>query len=336
MKTKNILFFALIAAALFSFAYAVNSITPFRGFLVVLPDQINAQPGQVVEVSGGILNIGFYWEHNFSVTYSGLPSDFQVNITPNYWENMMTVREWDTVNGLRKVPVPFNITIQVPATASGAYAVNITGQEFQSWRQTANSSVFVLKVGGNATVAQTQGTVSISELLVPEAIEEFKPFNVSFNLVNSGNENQTVNISLQAPSDWTTTAGQSILVLANGSSPVVFSVVPTSTAGNLAVVMQYPYQQTVINITKAGPYLIPTTTETQAPQLSTTALITFVKENTVLTIIIVVVIAILVWYFASTYSFYTKRKKPEEMKKQIETEPKPIDTTSQDEAITKQ
>jgi len=330
VKTKNILFFVIVALTLFSLAYVVNSITPFRGFVMTLPDQVNAQPGDTLVVSGSLMNIGFYWLHNFNLTYSGLPSDFAVNFTPQYWEHLMTIRAWDPVNGTYKVPIPFNITIKIPATASGAYAINVTGQEFQSWKMIGNSSVFVLKVGGNATSVATQGTISISELLVPETIEELQPFNVTFNLVNSGTENQTANISLQAPADWTVTAKQSLQVPANGSAPVVFTIIPTASAGNLAVVLEYPYQQTILNVTKAGPYLIPTTVS--AINLPS-GLISFAQENTVLTIIIAIVVLILVWYVASTYSFYSKRKKPEEMKKQIETAPKMIETTSQDEAI---
>lgn len=346
MKTKNILFIAIVVTAIFSFSFAVNSITPFRGFVINVPSEVDVQPGQTVTVNGSVQNIGLYWEHNFTVTLSGLSTDFQINITPNYWPDMMTIRAWNPVQGLYKVPVPFNMTIVIPDTASGVYAVNVTGQEHQSWRSMSNSSIFILKVGGNATNAtpiSTAGVISISDLIVPDSIEEFKPFNVTFNLLNSGNTNQTVNISLQAPSDWTITAKQSLLVLANGSTPVIFSAIPTSTAGNLAVVLEYPYQQTVINVTKSGPYLIPTTTATLgAPAFSTTALLTFVQQNSVLTIIIAVVILILIWYFFSTYSFYSKRKEPEEMKKQIETPeeiktmPKLIETSPQDEAIVKQ
>jgi cell division protein FtsL len=333
VKTKNILFFAIAVATVFSLSYIANSITPYRGFIMALPDQVDAQPGQEILVNGSLMNIGFYWLHEFNLTYSGLPSDFQVNFTPQYWEHLMTIRAWDNVNGTYKVPVPFSMTIKIPDTAAGAYAINVTGQEFQSWKQIHNSTVFVLRVGGNVTAVSAQGTISITELIVPEMIEEFKPFNVTFNLVNSGYTNQTANVSLQAPADWTVTAGQSIEVPTNSSVPVIFSVIPTATSGNLAVILGYPYQQTVINITRAGPYLVPTTTGTEAPQLLPSGLFSFVKENTVLTIIIAIVALILVWYFISTYSFYSKRKKPEEMKKQIETAPKMIETTSQEEAI---
>lgn len=333
MKTKNILFFAIVALTLFSFSYVANSITPFRGFIMALPDQINAQPGDTVVVNGSLLNIGYYWLHDFNLTYNGLPSDFQVNFTPSYWESLMTIRAWDPVNGLYKVPVPFNMTIKIPATASGAYAINITGQEFQSWKQIQNSSVFVLKVGGNATPVSAQGTISVSQLIVPESIEEFQPFNVTFNLVNSGNQNQTANVSLQAPADWTVTAQQSVQVPVNNSVPVVFTVIPTATSGNLAVVLEYPYQQTIINVTQAGPYLVPVTPSAALPSGLPSGLLSFVQENTVLTIIIAIVVLILIWYFVSTYTFYSKRKKPEQMKKQVETVPKTIETTSQEEAI---
>ena len=336
MKTKNILFFVIVLTTLFSLSYIANSYTPFRGFILTVPDQVDAQAGQEIVVNGSLLNIGFYWLHNFNLTYSGLPTDFQVNFTPQYWEHLMTIRAWDPVNGTYKVPVPFNMTIKIPSTATGAYAINVTGQEFQTWKQIHNSSVFVLRIvgtiSGNVTPVAIQGTISISELIVPETIQELQPFNVSFNLVNSGDKVQTANISLQAPADWTVTAEQSVDVPANTSVPVIFTVIPTATSGNLAVVLKYPYQQTVINITKAGPYLIPSTNETQVSQLLPSGLISFVQENSVLAIIIVIVIVILAWYFASTYSFYTKRKKPEEMKKQIES-PEKIETISQEEAI---
>lgn len=346
METKNILFLTVILGTIFSLSYVATSITPFRGFIVNTPQEVDVNSGQTIVVNGSILNIGFYWEHQFNLTYSGVPSSYNVTFTPNYWEDMMTIRAWDPVNGVYRVPVPFNIIINVPSDAiAGVYAFNVTGQEFQSSRYVHNTSIFILKVSGAATpsnVTETQGVVSISQIIVPESVEEFKPFNISFDVVNSGTANQTVNISLQGPADWTLTAPQSVLVPAGSSVPLVFSAIPTSTAGNLAVVLTYPYQQTILNITKAGPYLVPTSiSQPKAPQFSTTALITFVQKNTVLTIIIAIVILILIWYFVSTYSFYSKRKKPEEMKKQIETvpkvtEPKTINTISQDEAIVKQ
>jgi preprotein translocase subunit YajC len=337
VKTKNILFFALIVVTLFSFSYVANSYTPIWAFKIVTPHTVSVQPGQQVTFTAGILNLGVYWLHEFNLSSSGLPSDFQVEISPNYFETVRIVRDWNYTYGGGRIPEPFNITIKVPDTASGAYSVNITGQEFRSYRKIANSTGFILLVGGNVTnVTAVQGVISITDLIVPETIEEFKAFNVTFSLVNSGDQDQNVNISLQAPSDWTVTAGQSISVPANNSVPVVFSIIPTATSGNLAVVLGYPYQQTVLNLTKAGPYLVPSTNETVAPVLLPSGLMTFVQENTVLTIIIAIVILILIWYFVSTYSFYQKRKKPEEMKKQIDTTPKVINTSSQDEAIFKQ
>lgn len=342
MKTKNILFAALIVATLFSFSFVVSSITPYYGIVINLPIQIDAQPGQTVMVNGTITNIGTYFQHEFTLTSSGVPSDFNVTLEPNYWAVLPVIRAWDPVNGLYRTGVPFNLTIVIPQSASGTYAVNITGQDHVSWRKPFNSTVFVLRVGGNitnVTSIQSEGTVSVSQIVVPETITQFVPFNVSFDVVNSGNENQTVNISLSAPSDWTITAAQSVSVRANSSLPLVFSVIPSASAGNLAVLLNYPYEATVINVTKAGPYLIPTSES--AGGISTTSFVTFVQQNTVLAIIIAIVVIILIWYFASTYSFYSKRKKPEEMKKQIDTTPaetikKTIDTSSQDEAITDQ
>lgn len=355
MKTKNILFLAVILVAALSVSYVATSITPYRGFIVNLPSEVDVNPGQTIVLNGSILNIGSYWEHEFNLTSVGLPSNYNVTFTPEYWQDMMTIRAWDPVNGVYRVPVPFNITIVIPSDAvAGVYAFNVTGQEFQSSRYVHNSSIAVLKVAGatgtptNAT--ETQGVISISQIIVPETVNEFKPFNISFDVVNSGTSSQNVNISLQGPSDWTLTAPQSVLVPAGGSVPLVFSVIPTSTAGSLAVVLTYPYQQTILNLTKAGPYLVPTSASSSSSAsiltsasssavpspLSTTGLVSFVQQNAVLTIIIVIVILILIWYFVSTYSFYSKRKKPEEMKKKEESETKAIDTSSQDEAIMKQ
>jgi hypothetical protein len=345
VKTKNILFLAAIFAAALSLSYVATSITPYRGFIVNLPSEIDASPGQTVVINGSILNIGSYWEHEFNLTSNGLPSSYSVMFTPEYWQDMMTIRAWDPVNGVYKVPVPFNITIVIPSDAvSGVYAFNVTGQEFQSARYVHNSSIAILKVAGAAgtptNATQTQGVISISQIIVPETVEGFKPFNVSFDVVNSGTDSQNVNISLQGPSDWTLTAPQSVLVPAGGSVPLVFSAIPTSTAGSLAVVLTYPYQQTILNITKSGPYLVPTSGATTSvpSQFSMTGLVSFVQQNAVITIIIVIVVLILIWYFISTYSFYSKRKKPEEMKKkdESETKTKAIDTSPQDEAIIKQ
>ncbi len=348
MKAKNILFLAVILGTIFSLSYVANSLTPFRGFIVNLPAEVDVNPGQTVVINGSILNIGFYWEHQFNLTSSGFPSSYAVTFTPGYWEDMMTIRAWDPVNGLYKVPVPFNVTIVIPSDAiSGVYALNVTGQEFQSSRYVHNNSIAILRVGGAAVpnTTQTQGTISISQIIVPESVKEFVPFNISFDVVNSGTQSQNVSISLQGPSDWTLTASQSVAVPAGGSVPLVFSAIPTSTAGSVAVVLSYPYQQTILNITKAGPYLVPVSASASSPsassnpvaQFSTTALASFVQQNTILTIIIVVVVLILIWYFTSTYNFYSKRKKPEEMKKkENETKNKKIDTSSQDEAIKKQ
>lgn len=153
MKAKNILFLAVVLGTIFSLSYIAYSITPFRGFIMNLPSEIDVSPGQTVIINGSVLNIGFYWEHQFNLSSSGIPSSYNVTFTPQYWDDMMTIRAWDPVNGLYKVPVPFNVTIIVPSDAvSGVYAFNVTGQEFQSSRYVHNTSIAILKVSGGANL----------------------------------------------------------------------------------------------------------------------------------------------------------------------------------------
>lgn len=317
MKLKTLFLISLVAIACLSLATFVQAPRPFRGFsMSIQPDLIEAMPGDSVTVNGSIFNFGMYWISDLNLTAKGLPDDFNVEIVPQHFDQLKIIREWNPIQGLYRVPETFLIKIQVPANAAGVFAVNVIGQEYQSWKKLSNSTSFVLRITSTPKI-------SISDIQVPEKVVEFQSFNISFTVNNEGVTDQSVTLTIDAPEDWNVSPDVlTSTVKTNSSEKFQFGITPTNTSGEISAVLEYPFKQTIMNMTKRGPYLIPTTPEIPTIEVPTglstwaSSTVAFAQENPIVVIVSIVVIAIIVWYFASTYRFYLRRKKPEEVKKE--------------------
>jgi hypothetical protein len=297
-----------------SLAYVVQAPKPYRGFSIGMPELVEAAPGELVTINGTILNFGWWWLHNFNLTATGLPENYAVTFSPQWFEHVRILREWNPEQGLYFVPEKFAMGIQVPENATGVFTVNVTGQEFMSWKQVSNSTAFIFRVSSPAKL-------SISDIVVPEEVTEFKEFNISFSVKNEGLTNQLVTLSVSAPADWNVTPEQSLMVNASSSADVFFALTPTNAGGEISVLLLYPYKAQILNMTKAGPMLIP-----QAPTALPTGLVAWFEQQlkalpSWILIVAVVFLAIIAWNLYKIlkgYKFRIVRKKPEEMKKQIE------------------
>lgn len=318
MQARKLVFVGLITLALLllstNFAVAPR---PWRGFVIILPEEVSVYPGEEVEVKGGILNIGMWWLHWFNLSLEGLPNDFEYQVEPNYFEHLRILREWNPEKGVYRVPENFSIRIKVPENATGLYLVRITGQEHMSWKKISNSSSFILRV-----LPLTNFT--ITNISIPEEVKEFEPFNISMLVNNLGPTFGRINISVELPADWNISEKFVSLALnANESKELIFTITPSNTSGEIKVKAEYPYRQEIIKIEKVGPYLIPSPAvekiEIPKPKLPTgfqafvesiKALPDYVKG------IIIVLIVIIVYNILSIIQTRRKKKKPEEMKKE--------------------
>ena len=312
---RLIFLFLLITTMSVSLAYIVQAPRPYRGFFISMPELVEAVPGELVTINGTILNFGWWWLHNFNLTASGLPESYAVTFSPQWFEHVRILREWNPEQGLYLIPEKFTMSIQVPENATGVFTINVTGQEFMSWKQVSNSTTFILRVSAPAKL-------SITDIVVPEEVIEFREFNISFSVKNEGLTDQVVTLSVSAPAGWNVTPEQSLTVNASSSSEVSFALTPTNTSGEISVLLQYPYKAQVLNITKVGPMLVPT-----APGIITpTGLVAWFEHQLktlpswiiIVAIVFLVIIAWNMYKILKGYKFRIVRKKPEEMKKQIE------------------
>lgn len=235
----------------------------FYSFEVILPEEVEAMPGEDVTIDGGILVTGFYWLHRFELTVSGLP--YEYGVEPEWEEHVRILREWNPEQGVYRVPEKFQLNINVPEDATGSYIVTVTGQEHHSFREVSNFSYFVLRIAGEPIRPQ----LTISEILVPEEITEYEPFQLAFRVNNEGPIDAVATISVVVPEEWEVDEPtQTLTIEKNDSTASAFSIIPTTTAGEVSLVVEYPFREEIIKFTKAGPYLIPTgaTTTTLPPE----------------------------------------------------------------------
>lgn len=321
MKFKLLFIICLVAILGLSSAFLVQGGKPYRAFSITLPQVVDVTPGEEVIINGSILNFGQNWLHDFNINVTGLPSDYNVTITPSHFTNLRILRDWSAARGVFLVPEKFNISITAPAGSSGSFTVNVTGQEHMSRFKVSNSTSFILR--GKAATPQ----LSISDIVVPETVTEFEPFNITFDVDNIGSTDQFVNLSVTVPSDWSVEPSvKSLTVKGNGTESVVFSITPTNSSGEISVLLLYPYREQILNITKVGPTLIPQTTATiPAPISLPSGLFAWLgglkNIPTWLIVVIIVFLIIIVWNLykiLKTYSFKLVREKPEEMKKQAD------------------
>lgn len=242
--------------------FVAKSRRTFYTFEIMLPEEVEAEPGQEVTIEGGILVTGYYWLHNFDMTASGMPYEYEIE--PEWWEHVRILRDWNPDDGLYRVPETFSMTIKVPEDASGSHVVTVTGQEHQSFRQVSNFSYFVLRVAGEPIKPQ----LTISDILVPEMIDEGQPFQLAFRMNNDGPVDTKAVVSLVLPEGWEADeVSQEISIKKNESAASAFSIIPTDSPGEISLKVEYPFRTETITFTKEGPYLIPSgATTTTQPQ----------------------------------------------------------------------
>jgi hypothetical protein len=272
MRVNKSLFLVSVIAALAAGALvlpAVNSALTFYSFEIITPAEVLAQPGTQVTVDGGVLVTGMYWMHDFNLTVEGLPYGY--TIKPAHMDDVPILRDWNPQQGVFRVPNNFTLKMDIPANASGVYIVSITGTEHRSFRQVTNGTYFVLKVGKAAQNATAASQLQVSDILVPEAIKEFEPFNLTFKVDNNAAVKTAATITLVMPKEWQSDAtSKTFSIEASGSAIGSFRIVPTTAAGEVSLMIEYPFKNQIINFTKTGPYLIPgenvtTTTKPSQP-----------------------------------------------------------------------
>lgn len=307
----------LLTSVQLSISYAPKL---WRSFRIEVPTQLTASPGETITINGSIYNTGLWWLHDFNLTLPGF--DYDYFVVPSHFDNLRILRGWDSDRGVYILPETFTLTIKVPDNATGTKIVTITGQEFQSGKRFSNSTAFILKI------TQAPTNFSITNLVIPESVIEYKPFNISFTVNNEGTSKGTITISVNASEDWSISEKTKTMEIEAGkSSDVALTITPTNSSGIISISAEYPYNQEIIHITKVGPLLIPmppgTTTTTAKPILPSYFTMPYIgiipiNRITVLIVIIVIVILVILWRVLSMYQFKVKRGKPEEMKKQIE------------------
>lgn len=257
-----------------------------------------------------------------------MPADYNVTVIPKRFDAVGITREWNPKQGLYRVPDKFLVIIQTPENASGVFFLNATGKEWMSWRQVENSTIFLLKI------APTTPKISLTDIVVPENVTENEPFNISLSVNNDALTSQFVKLSVNAPADWEKEPAEvNLTVEGNSSEPVVFTLTPTNSSGEISVFMEFPFRRQIMNMTKSGPFIAPFSTapilppEELQPELNftvPTALVPaldFIKANPIIAVIAFILVVIILWNVWQIVGHYqTKednRKKPEEIKKQL-------------------
>lgn len=317
MRSKLLVFVLLLFSLSLTFVYLSNSypVLWWRMFtLNVTADgvaKIEARPGDTVIVNGSITNIGRKW-----VLQLKLSSDcpFEHEFVPNYFKELPVRWGWDPEIGNFRKPESFILKINVPENASGEYEITITGQELFSALKVTNSTSFTLDVKP-VLVAN----ISIIEVDFPEKVIQDEPFNISVVVMNEGNKIEAVNITLDAPTDWEIPERSKYLgIEPNVTRDVIFTVTPTTTAGNVTIYLQYPYKQKIVKIVKTGPYLKPLeapkeiTIPTTVPKTGFQILVEWISSYTPIVAGLAVLIVVLIaWKITSTYKFKIVRGKEE-------------------------
>lgn len=306
--------FALTSVAMFVQFSLSQTPRPWRGFTFTdVPAEIQGVRGQTVSFNGGVLNTGSYWLGDFNITLSGLPAGSQYTVTPSHFEDVMIVREWNPQQGVYRIPQNFSVSIKVPEDASGVYLVNIVGQEFRSWYKYSNSTQILLKISGNPQF-------TITDIVFPETVTQSEPFNVTFTVKNGGTGFGSLNVRIDAPSDWTVSSRvQSVSLDAGASKPVSIEITPTNTSGNISIYADYPSGGSVINMTQNGPYLTPAeqtpSNEQPSPTSGYGALVGMFKGiGPIVFAIGVILLIVIVWNVWAIYKDYKSKKEPEDMK----------------------
>jgi len=260
MLTKRtlLIFTVAIFAITLTLLPSVISVVDIYSFQMTVPDEINALPGDSVVVEGEILVTGMYWLHNFEMTIEGLNYDYE--LVTNWGESVRILRGWNPDDGVFRMPETFELHIDVPEDADGVNFVSITGQEHHSWKQVSNDTYFILNVGG----APEEETIALEiiDIEVPEEIMEFEAFDFDFKIRNKAPTPKSAIVSLVVPEGWQLDESSKTYAVAGESEESgMFRVIPTAEDGDVALFVEYPFKNRVMNFTKTGPYLVPGTEE---------------------------------------------------------------------------
>jgi len=287
--------------------------TYWRNFKLTVPEEVSAKPGSEVTINGSILNTGKYWLRDFNITLVGLPSDYSYKVTPSHWDELRILRDWNPKDGVFRLPESFLITINVPASASGLYAVTVNGTEYASYYKVSNVTKFVLKIS-------VPPKPELSNLTIPEVVYRGEPFDFSYKITNTGAGELLATAKLVVPENWTVDpSNRSITVKTNESMVVNFSVTSAANAGTLTAFVEYPYGNETFNVTKESLTIIPV--ERITPRVAPDILGLFAALQTyspLLLTIIVVIILVIGWIVWSIYGMYWGKKRRAETKKQVE------------------
>ena len=338
MDKKLVILF--LVASLFSFAYLTISQNPsdsnvtyprdqierdlalikniyYNFNISTFPGEVDVKAGENATVNVTIVNTGQFALRDFNLTLEG--ADFPYEITPLVKE-IPVWGEWNSKDGLLHGKQTYQISINVPANATGVQLVNITGKENFSWRKFSKKTIFILKIIPSASVEQN---ITVSKIEIPETLKENVPFNINFSVINKNAFRQQIDLLLKIPSDWAAVGNnRSLLLDTNEAANVSFKIVPTNSSGNISIDIVYPVKKTIFSFTREGSSLIPVTEKPkeETPVNKTTGLsrvIGFLRNLSPIFLAILVLIAIIVvWFIVTIVRFYTTRKKPESMSRQ--------------------
>ena len=310
MKSKWIFLLVLGLFLVFFIDTSSSLRRPRQGVYIEVPYEVNTTPGKEVKIEGKLWNTGRWWLRNFKLWIEYVPKGFNYTFEPNPFKEVRIIRAWSPKRGLYKLPERFNLTVSIPENASGKYLFRTIGQEFTTYWKYSNSSMFYIRVITSKVEKPGYANFSFSDIVFPETVVEFEPFNISFFVENIGNATGQVNLSISIPEDWNVSEKEKSLTLKPGESSLVeFTIIPTNTSGQIVVFAEYPYKQTILNITKQGPILIPVTKEEAEEGLAA-----LLRElSPYLLILAVIFLAIIIWNVWGIYKVKISRKREEKM-----------------------
>ncbi|MEM7825487.1 MAG: CARDB domain-containing protein [Candidatus Aenigmatarchaeota archaeon] len=297
------LIFALITCLIISQSFIeLSSSIPVtrRKLIITLPLEVEGFSGEEVIVSGKIYSKGT-WMRKVFVYVEGLP--FVYTIEPNYFDAI----------ALNK-PSEFKIKIKIPDNLEEekVYLVTVKAQETYTAYAVEGKSTFKLK-------AKPKAEFSLSRILYPQEIIQNQSFSLNVTVENSGNKEEVANIFLKVPEGWNYEDGITSVKLKPGeASTLSFNITPSNTTGSVSVIIQYPYKDSILNVTKLGPILSPISPEVKKPEEAETItdyLATIQEISPILKILSILFLAIIIWNVYSMYKTSSVRKKEETMKK---------------------
>ena len=304
-----------VFALLIVSTFVVGSFHPqrYRNFILQVPDT-DAYPGETITIVGNITNMGIWSTRALNLTVENAPFDYA--LSPDHFDLLTSIRDWNPQQGVFRLPHHFNITITVPENATGAYLVKVVGQEFGSPRQVSNSTEFILRV-------LSVPKISTSDISVPAVVTRFESFTVSFGVKNEGLAPTLVNASIEVPGNWQVTELEKQVSLGGDSTQTVeFNVTPSESPGTVAVKTAYEFRGNVTTVTKSSSLITPIAQiipeEPEEPEAPTgfAGAIEFVKGLSPIVIgILILIFIIIMWNLYKILRVLTrKKKKAEEMK----------------------